>query len=246
MGAFAPSVRTAALPFAAGLALSVDGARGSNGVVFPALGKVLFPLKGLRAPARFGIFVSLSIGVLGALGLSVLQHHAGRRRGAATAVALAAVCLCAVEYWPGPVGLRAVATAAPPVYGWLATQEPGVVLELPVPSAGSLWGYETSYQFMSTFHWRPLINGYSGFPPPSYIATLDVLQRLPGDEALQHVVDRGVRYVLVHESAYEEPSLEALLKALDGAPAFVPSVRLPDATGAMTMVFRVDRPAKPR
>ena len=60
---------------------------------------------------------------------------------------------------------RRIANATPPVYRMLAQQPRGVVAEFPVPRADALPGDEPEYAYMSTFHWFPLVNGYSGIYP---------------------------------------------------------------------------------
>jgi hypothetical protein len=51
---------------------------------------------------------------------------------------------------------------------------------------------------MSTFHWFPLVNGYSGVFPRSYLALLVKLQTFPDEPSIRQLRDRGVRYVIVH------------------------------------------------
>ena len=46
-----------------------------------------------------------------------------------------------------------------------------------VPTA--LPGDDAEYAYMSTFHWFPLVNGYSGMYPPSYLARLERLATFP-------------------------------------------------------------------
>ena len=52
----------------------------------------------------------------------------------------------------------------PPVYRWLAQQPPGTVaLELPISGNALLQAFqESSRLYFSTYHWQPLVNGYSG------------------------------------------------------------------------------------
>jgi hypothetical protein len=53
--------------------------------------------------------------------------------------------------------------------------------------------------YLSTYHWLPLLNGMTSYPPPSYAAVEDLAVRLPDAEALQGLVDcAALRWVLVH------------------------------------------------
>ena len=44
-------------------------------------------------------------------------------------------------------------------------------------------GHEAVYQFWSANHWRPLVNGYSGYYPQTYFDTLFAMVRFPDDES---------------------------------------------------------------
>jgi len=67
----------------------------------------------------------------------------------------------------------------PPLYAWLAQQPRGVVAEFPMPVPEALPGDEARYAYMSTFHWMPGVNGYSGYYPPSYLTRIDRLREFP-------------------------------------------------------------------
>ena len=72
---------------------------------------------------------------------------------------------------------------------------------------------------MSTFHWFPLVNGYSGVYPRSYVARLDRLLDFPDARALAQLRRDNVVYVVLHGSSYPEPEFHALRVRiqLDGA-----------------------------
>ena len=71
-----------------------------------------------------------------------------------------------------------------------------------MPKANQLPGYDPRYEYFSIFHWKPLVNGYSGFYPPSYIRQLLDLQRFPAPSSLRALRLEGVRYLVIHESGY--------------------------------------------
>jgi hypothetical protein len=52
--------------------------------------------------------------------------------------------------------------------------------------------------YYSTFHWQHLVNGYSGFFPPSYIFLVNAVQHLPDNQSLHAIKSHGARYLLVH------------------------------------------------
>jgi hypothetical protein len=49
----------------------------------------------------------------------------------------------------------------------------------------------------STRFWKPLLNGYSGFTPPSYFHHLDVLRGFPDRAAIDYLRAQGVTHVVV-------------------------------------------------
>jgi hypothetical protein len=106
------------------------------------------------------------------------------------------------------------ANAAPPVYRILAQQPRGVVAEFPFPRADALPGDEAEHAYMSTFHWFPLLNGYSGIYPPSYLQRLARVGDFPGDASFRELRHWGVKYVIVHESGYRSEALRRIVDRL--------------------------------
>ena len=177
--------------------VSADLSMGVHGFMYPWLLELTAFLRGLRAPARFAVFVLAGIALLAALGLEVVLSWARRRRISAALVTALAVAILCVEYRSPQTRLSRF-DMDPPVYRFLRGQPAGVVLELPVPLESGQAQLDVDYIFWSTRHWRPLLNGYSGYYPASYQRTLDVLNRLPDPGSLSLLRERGVRYILVH------------------------------------------------
>lgn len=195
----------AIIPFAVLGVIALDLSFGVNGVLFNALRAIAPALDGLRAPARFGVFVLLSVAVLA--GLAVTSLRAARRH--AVAVVLAAAML--IEYWSAPVATLKLPMEAPLVYQWLARQPRTVTLEWPAPTPDALWKHETLYQYFSIYHWQPLVNGYSGYVPPPYAMMLERLRDFPSEGALQALVRNHVDVLLIHERFVEPNEFARLL-----------------------------------
>jgi hypothetical protein len=122
-----------------------------------------FLFRAIRVPARGMVLFHLALGVLAAWGLALLLRRV-RGRAERSAFVGAALLLTAVEYRASPIDFPAVEPEPTPVYAWLArARVPGAILELPIG-----FDYDAEHVFRSTAHWRPLINGYSGFAPPHY------------------------------------------------------------------------------
>jgi hypothetical protein len=76
-----------------------------------------------------------------------------------------------------------------------------VLLELPFGDTA----WEIRYLYLSTYHWRRMVNGYSGDVPSRYVRTRDALYLLPaegGDRAWQTIRQSGATHAIVHEDAY--------------------------------------------
>jgi hypothetical protein len=186
------------------LVLAFEMSLGFGGYTYAFLYQHVTVFRGLRALARLGIFVLMFVAVLAAYGYRmVLAAQPSRVR---RLVLLAVAGFLLAEY---QVVLTFVpyVNEAPLLYRALATQPRGLVIEFPVSQTDSLPGDDPQYAYMSTFHWFPLANGYSGFYPPSYLVELDRLRGFPGDRALRQLSADGVRYVIIHQGGYSETDL---------------------------------------
>jgi hypothetical protein len=189
------------------LVAAFETSLGVGGYAYTFLYEHVSVYRGLRAAARLGIFVVMFLGVLAGFGYRALAARRSPRVRAAAVAALAGVLLA--EY-RATVGLIAYPGAAPPVYRMLARQPRGVVAEFPVPSVDALPGRDPEYAYMSTFHWFPLVNGYSGVYPPSYLSRLERLRGFPDETSLTQLRRDGVRYVIVHQGSSSVSELTAL------------------------------------
>ena len=174
----------------------------------------------MRVAMRFFTLVLLGVGGLAGIGLARVHARLGGRVGAVAAAALVAITL--VEYrplaWPLPVQPLETEAAVPPVYRWLAAHGAGgPLVELPVAPEGSLMTSlrEGRAMYFSTYHWLPLLGGYTAYPPPSHAVLMRLARRLPEPESLQALVNlAGLRWVLIHlgalspteRAAWEAPS----------------------------------------
>ena len=149
----------------------------------------------------------LAVAVLASMALARIRSP--RARASACA---AAVVLVAVEFAHVPVQLQPAPrpTAA---YRYLATSDVrGAVVELPtIPIDGGrprpgAEVVEARYAAFSTVHWRRLLNGYSGFFPPSHQRMVWVMQDFPDSSSLRFLRRLDVSFVTVH------------LDLLDGTP----------------------------
>jgi hypothetical protein len=185
---------------------------GVRGYSYVFLHAHVLVFEGLRAPARFGIFVVFFLAALAAFGYAIVESML--RPGARRLAVAAAVGVVLAEYWVAPLTLVSYPNAPPPLYEWLARQPAGVVAEMPMPIPPEIAGAEPEHAYMSTFHWKPVVNGYSGYFPPSYLHRLDRVRGFPDAGGFAQLVRDGVRYVIVHPDLYPADRGEHVIDAI--------------------------------
>ena len=186
-----------AITYLIGLALAFELSLGANGLLYPLLYEYVGVFRGLRAPARASAFVLLFLGVLAAYGTAALTAAmtTGKRRAAA-----ALICsILLVEYRVGSLPLVAYHNEPPPLYRMLATLPRGVVAEFPMARVDWAPHLDPRFAYMSTFYWMPLLNGYSGFYPRSYLNRLVRVAKFPDEASVASLRRENVRYVIVHD-----------------------------------------------
>jgi hypothetical protein len=167
----------------------------------------------LRAPGRFGILVVLALGVLALVALQVLLEQRSSR-GQLAGGALVALMLAA-EYATAPIRLEDAAPA-PAAHLRLATMPPGAVVEMPFWYNRGDFPRHARYMLFSTYHWHPLVNGYSDHIPHWFRDDVIRISSLPTAESLQIVVNRHqAKYAIFHTRHYDSRSRQRLLERLE-------------------------------
>ena len=202
------------------VAAALDLSFGLNGYSYTWLHAHFGAFRQLRAPARFAMLVLCGISVLAAFGFAWVQQKARTERRRKWVLA-ATLALLAVEYASAPMPLADVPVGPIDVYEKLRALERGVVVELPLPTVDRLPGHEAVYQFWSANHWRPLVNGYSGYYPQTYFDTLLAMVRFPDDESIARLRGLDVRYIIVHRGFYGRSEHAALMKRMTDRPELV-------------------------
>jgi hypothetical protein len=160
--------------------------------------------QGMRGPARFSLMAVLAACILAALGFlrtcDIVCHRAelkGRLASVCHAVlALSCLGVFFLELGFKPIQLVKIETGheVPEVYRWLAVNQPGPIVEFPI----GMWE-NFRYMYFSTYHWLPIVNGWSGFLPSSYLEIVAKLHDFPSRKAVDFLSAAGVRGVIVHQ-----------------------------------------------
>lgn len=195
----------------------------------------IFPLLQLtRVPARFSIFVILSLSVLASYGIAALNKFLPKKILFAVYVIIGALFLLEVFQ----ANTSSVPVPIPPnipsVYTWLETQKSDVVIaELPLTPMywGESFGKQITKQYkditltdmlvsetyrvyFSSFHNKRMINGYSGYFPDEYYQAVDRLAPFPSEDSINLLKSRNVTFAIVHLWEYPAERQQIVLSAL--------------------------------
>ncbi|MBM3820017.1 MAG: hypothetical protein FJW14_13505 [Acidimicrobiia bacterium] len=190
---------------------------------------------GLRVPARLAMIATCMLAVLAGFGVARLAAPGQGRPARAVVAILCVAFLMESTQTPftvnGTAPLRDLNTPdarlyrparAPGVYREVARLPEGVVIaELPLGNPD----YDLRAMYYSIAHWRPLLNGYSGFFPPHYGQLRAALTEVPRhpDVSLEVLRAGGATHVIVHEAAFlgdEGPATSAAFRTLGASEVF--------------------------
>jgi hypothetical protein len=155
----------------------------------------------MRVPHRFGALVTVAATALAGLVLATIRNPLlarGRTRLAALVPALVVVAALVEVYRPGTRTVRIpVGSTMPLGHQWLAAHgEGGPMIELPTCGADLL--RQSLVMYESTAHWLPIANGYTPYPPRSFIEIMDGACHVPDPLALDRMLAVApLRWVLV-------------------------------------------------
>lgn len=153
----------------------------------------------LRSPYRAALLVDLIMLSFACLGLDAV---AARTRGRATrflAPLLAAAALLEVLPWSLPTRRFPYEALHEAWIPWLAQQPFGSVAMVPPVMGSHAADYEdtTIGMLQALRHGHPIVNGYSGFFPPSADEIATFLRRFPQPIAVRAVQRAHIRYVVL-------------------------------------------------
>jgi hypothetical protein len=208
-----PPLDATRLAYGLGLLLAFDVSLGFNGLVYRALYDYFLPFKALRIPARMGLMVGFSLAVLAGYGAVRLTARL-RSRALRSGVLLLVGVLMLIEYASTPLPLWSAPLEPPRIYADLVRDRgdspTAVLFEFPTSSLD-----DPAYLYFSTFHWQSLVNGYSGFFPPSYRRLVAAVQNFPDEPSMDAIKSHGTRYLVIHGERLYGGRYEQLLPMLD-------------------------------
>jgi hypothetical protein len=182
---------------------------GPSAGLYTALYQTVPVLSFVRAPSRAGIVVTLCLVVLATPALIALMRR--RATNAAFAVLLALVC---ADLYRAPLRMRE-APPLPEAYRALTRLPKAPTIELPYWNRSIDFHRHAEYMLTSTWHWQPLINGYSDHIPQDFRDAAPVLATFPSREAFAILEPLGARYAVFHLDLMTPEDRSDLVRRVD-------------------------------
>jgi hypothetical protein len=179
---------------------------GSEAPGYELLYRFVPVLQGIRAVVRFGYLGIVAVAVLAGFGAASLLRALAPRARAAGGAAL--VVIAVLEPTVAPIGLTPFFGVAS-IYGRVPSDPAGPLVELPFFSNAEA-SRHARYMLNSTKHWRPILNGYSGFQPRSFHEHRAALGGFPDATSIEALHRLGVAYVFVHTTQFTPSQMEVV------------------------------------
>ena len=165
------------------------------------LSAVFPPLRSIRAASRFGYLFLFAVAALAGLGAANLRKRGDLGVGMRVVV-IACIVLVNLEALRAPMSFVQF-DGFSPLYRTIAeTSDVEALAEFPLWPPGSI-ARNGRYVLASTEHWKPLLNGYSGFVPSSYADASNRLSGFPAPESIEILREIGISHIVVHPALYD-------------------------------------------
>ncbi len=173
---------------------------GTRATTIPMPAWILYALPGvsvIRAPARFAILASLGLAMILAAVFTSLQARIKWRRRV-WAVTLAGLVFLECLNHPLPLQQIPRGEGIPTVEHWLASRPERVVVYYPLR-------YHLAYMYFSCWHWKRLINGWSGYLSKEMLEDERRMNLLPSPEAIETLRRRGAELIVIYSRFDTDP-----------------------------------------
>jgi len=184
---------------AAGFVLSL----GPHVPLYRTLYTLVPVFQGIRATTRFGFLVLVAVAGLSGFAVADLRRRVRAQSWqklkfipTPILIGVGTLMIVNAEAWRAPFVYKRF-DGISKVYDVVASLDHVVLIEVPTYRGVSFF-QNADYMLASTVHWKPLVNGYSGFEPRSFVETAERMRPFPDDSALARLKELGVTHVLIH------------------------------------------------
>lgn len=203
---------TGGLLLAASLLLSFGANLAIAGFSLADALRTLPGLAQIRSYFRFALFSQLAVAALAAGALQLLLEQVKRRTTnlRASLVVASVALLAVVEMRPvmGEIEPLPPLDLELPWLDWIeretASDDPLAFVPFPRERSARAYLGTSQWMYWQLRHWRPMVNGYSGFFPASFRELKKTMETFPSTPSLLALRDAGVRYAIVHRRVIEQ------------------------------------------
>ena len=93
-----------------------------------------------------------------------------------------------------------------------------MLFEYPVHPHAHYFGENLPYMYFSTWHWTRMVNGYSGFAPPSYHDLAAASAGFPEGDSVASLQRAGVTHVTLHCALWYDNACDVTIQRIDADP----------------------------
>jgi hypothetical protein len=164
----------------------------------------------MRAPARFAAVVVFALSALTAVAVAWFvrtRRYGNWMAGLLAVIAVAELAIIPIDWRQAP--------PLPAPYRLLATLPRAPVVELPFFYEPHDFPRHTRYMLFSTYHWQPLVNGYSDYTPADFREMVVVVSTFPTYTSFKRLERIAPRYAVFHMNMFDRitrPRVEARIQ----------------------------------
>lgn len=195
---------------------------------------LLPPIRFIRVTGRFATVVFLFVGILAGFGFAKILNRFKNRKTAILFTAIIGALILA-EYYPYHNLFKYEdISKTPAIYNQIKNDDSvKAILELPI----DVGPFETTkYVYYAGIHFKPIVNGYSGFEPKDYNFNKHLFEYRLNDIGLVKLQEIGVTHIVVNPTYTQEitnPDIE-LISSSDGYKLYKIKDTLSDYKGYFT------------
>lgn len=187
--------------------------------LYPFFYKVFPLLQAIRGAARFGQMALAAIAVLSGFGLAWLAMKLPKQ--AALTLGVVAFIAVNVEAWRAPIGYCGTRdnntcqefTTIPPIFKTLDRPDVQAIIVFPFYPPNSELNQNARYMLQSTAHFKPMMNGYSGYMPTVMFRHFEGVKDFPSESSIAYLKRIGVTHALVDGRNVSQEMLAAVSKS---------------------------------
>ncbi len=183
--------------------------------LYPFFYKVFPLLQAVRGAARFGQMALAAVAMLSGFGLAWLATKMPRR--AALTVGIVAIIAVNAEAWRAPIGYCGTPeskceafTGIAPIFKTLDRPDVNAIIVFPFYPPGANINLNARYMLQSTAHFKPMMNGYSGYMPTSVFTHNRGVHDFPSASSIAYLKSIGVTHALVDGRNMPEDTVKAI------------------------------------